>query len=89
MVSRQERYINKSTKLSETIKKVNLPKVKCPGKMQISSNVNLRAIKKKLGQAQSQMDIARSRGIPLKEILTFEHCGESLLFNGEITISCQ
>ena len=31
------------------------------------------------------MDIARSRGIPLKEILTFEHCcGESLLFNSEI-----
>ena len=53
--------------------------------MQTSSNVNLRVIKKTFGQAQRQMDIAQSGGIPLKEILTFEHCGESLLFIGEIT----
>ena len=57
-IFRQERYINKSTKLSETIKKVNLPKVKCSGKMKTLSNVNPRVIKKKLSQARRQMDIA-------------------------------
>lgn len=46
---------------------------------------NLRYLKKKMGESQRNIDIARSREIPLREILTYEHTGDSILFDRDIT----
>ena len=54
-VFREERYVNKSKKLSDTITKVNLPKFDGKDKKQKKES---KPVLKKVGDAQKQIDIA-------------------------------
>ena len=81
----KERFVEKSSKLSATIKKVNLPKFKALPQQPKTGKVNIKAMKKELGLVQRQIDIARSRGITMKEILAFDLVEDSLLFDDERT----
>ena len=78
---RTERFVEKSVKLSATIKNVNLPKFKALPQQPKTGKVNIKSIKKELGLAQRQIDIARSKGITMKEILTFDLLEDSFLFD--------
>ena len=81
-VFREESYVNKSKKLSDTITKVNLPKF--DGKDQKQKKES-KPVLKKVGDAQKQIDIARARGISMKEILSFDHLTSNLLFEEDLT----
>ena len=68
---RKERYITKEKKLSDTIKRISLPPFLPKGKNKKQKPVSSKeGIKKDL---QKHIDIARSRGIPMREILQFDH----------------
>lgn len=81
-----EWYITKSTKLSDAIKKISLPKFKEIRKNQPSSNINIRTVKKKLCQVQHQIDVARLKGVSMRAILSYEHTDESMPFHGDMTM---
>ena len=78
----EERYVNKSKKLSDTITKVNLPKF--DGKDQKQKKES-KLVLKKVGDAQKQIYIARARGISMKEILSFDHLTSNLFFEEDLT----
>ena len=78
---RNERYLTKSKKLSDTITKVDLPKSDDKGKKQRSTKPAV----KKLGDAQKHIDVARARGTSLKEMLCFGHLTNYTLFDEDLT----
>ena len=78
---RDERYVMKSKKLCDTITKVNLPKFDDRDKKQKSS----KPIIKKLGDAQKHIDVARARGISMKEILCLDHLTRNKFFEEDLT----
>ena len=43
-----------------------------------------RFVRKKTGAAQKQIDIARERGISMKEILCYDHSDECMLFDEDL-----
>ena len=84
---RQEQFIEKSKLLSETIKKINLPKfteASCTQK-QVSNESVVKSTKKDIGQSQRKIDIAKAKGYDAKEILTYVHLTENMLFDGQST----
>ena len=81
-VFRNERLVTKTKKLSETIKKVNLPSFDRSDQTQKKST---KPTLKKIGDAQKQIDVARARGITLKEILCYDHLNTNILFEEDLT----
>ena len=78
---RQEQLIEKSKLLSETIKKINLPKfteASCTQK-QVSNESVVKSTKKDIGQSQRKIDIAKAKGYDAKEILTYVHLTENAI----------
>ena len=82
---RQERYIERGSKVSDTIKKVNCPNfLSSATKVKIKQQ-NPKARFKEMSESQKLMDTARSRGIQLKEILKYDLTTENCLFDGDYT----
>ena len=80
---RQERYIGRVSKISDTSKKVNYPNfLSSATKVKIKQQ-NPKARFKEMSESQKQMDTARSRGIQLKEILKYDLTTENCLFDGD------
>ena len=78
---RTERFTSKTKLLSDTITKVNLPKMNEPKHQAKSSSQNVNDVTKYLGQAQRDIDVARSRGISMNDILRYDHTMTSPLFD--------
>ena len=81
---RNERFVVKTRKLSDTIKKVNLPlfiEIPTAEKKQQNSD----ALVKELSNVQKNIDIARGRGITLSEILQHDLLATNVLFSDDIT----
>ena len=49
---------------------------------QISNKSVVKPTKKDIGQLQRKIDIAKVKGYDTKEILTYEHLTENMLFDG-------
>ena len=83
---RKERCIEKNKKLSDTINRVNLPAFNPKYKsMPVTTNTTSKSAIKELTQAQRLIDIARSRMIPMTELLKFDMGIQNSLFDGEFT----
>ena len=86
---RKERYITKEKKLSDTIKRISLPPFLPKGKDKkqkpVSSKEVIKKAMKEVGRSQKHIDIARSRGIPMRKISQFDHTDDNFLFDGEGT----
>ena len=82
---RRQRFITKEVKLGETIKKANLPKFKSTSTSKVSANITATVMKKKIGQGQREIDIARSRGVSMKKIIEYDHLEQSLIFEDILT----
>ena len=83
---RKERFIEKNKKLSDTIKRVNLPAFDPIYKsMPVTTNTTSKLAIKELSQAQRLIDIARSRMISMTELLKFDMGIQNSLFDGEFT----
>lgn len=82
-VYRDERYVQKSKKISDTISKKNLPSF-----AQASSNktpaVKQAFTTKDMSNAQQEMEIAVMRGMALEEILAYDLLPSSVLFEGKL-----
>ena len=76
---RRERFIDKYKNLSDTIHKVNLPIFSSVEPKTKTISQNIRSLTK-LEKAQKHYGIARSRGIPIKNILHFDLTMQSCLF---------
>ena len=70
---RRQRFTTKEVKLGGTIKKANLPKFKSTSTRKISANISATVMKKKIGQGQREINIARSRGVSMKTIIEYDH----------------
>ena len=68
-IFREERYIQKIKKLSDTIKKYNFPNLGHISKSDSEQKKSSSNTTKKIAQTQKIIDIARSRGIHMKEVL--------------------
>ena len=62
---------------------MNLPKFKDLPQQPKTRKANIIAMKKELGLVQQQIDISRSRGIKMKDILAFDSVEGSFLFEDE------
>ena len=82
---RQERYIERGSKISDAIKKVNYPNFLSSATKVKMKQQNPKARFKQMGESQKQMDTSRSRGIQLKEILNYDLTTENCLFDGDYT----
>ena len=83
---RKERFIEKNKKLSDTRKRVNLPAFDRKYKsMPVTTDTTSKLAIKELSQAQRLIDIARSRMIPMTELLKFDMGIQNSLFDGEFT----
>ena len=75
--------------MSDTIKRISLPPFLPKGKDKkqkpVSSKEGITKAMKEVGRSQKHNDIARSRGIPMREILQFDHADDNFLFDGECT----
>ena len=80
---RQEPYIERGSKISDTIKKVNYPNFLSSATKAKMKQQNPKARFKEMSESQKQMDTARSRGIQLKEILKHDLTTENCLFDGD------
>ena len=78
---REDRFVSKSKKLSDTITKVNLPTFDHQNK----TREKLKPIVKNIGVAQKQIDIARARGITMTELLCYDLLADNSLFEGDLT----
>ena len=67
----------KSIQLSETIKKSNLPKLETFTREGKIISCAIKTANKELGQTQRNIDIARSRGFIMEDILCNDHTRES------------
>ena len=76
-----ERFVSKTKQLSDTITKVNLPKFDAKPHNVKSSTSTAKSATKQLGQALRQIDVARSRGVPMKDILSYDHSKGTALFD--------
>ena len=63
---------------------MNLPKFKALPQQPKTRRANIKAMKKELGLVQQQIDIVRSTGITMKDILAFDLVEDSFLFGDEI-----
>ena len=77
-----ERYAKKSKKPCDTITKINLPKFDNKDNKQKS----LKPTAKKLGDAQKNIDVAKTRGISTKEIQCFDNLKNNKLFDEDVTV---
>ena len=82
---RRQRFITKEVKLGGTIKKANLPKFKSTSTSKVCANISATVMKKKIGQGQREIDIARSRGLSMKTILEYDHLEQCLIFEDILT----
>ena len=75
LIFREERYLQKSKKLKETIKRFKVPPFipKNTTEKKDTSRVSAKKATKKIGEAQKKIDIARSRGYSTREILQYDH----------------
>ena len=81
---RNERFVVKSRKLSDTIKKVNLTSfIEIPTAEKKQQNSD--ALVKELSNVQKNIDIARGQGITLSEILQHDLLATNVLFSDDIT----
>ena len=81
LVFRNERLVNKSKQLSDTISKVNLPKFEDKKHKTMTPNQLVKSTSKKIGEAEKQIEIARARCISFDEILLYGTLEESTLFD--------
>ena len=82
---RNERFVTRTKKLSDTLTKVILPKF---GEKKQKPKTNQQLVKstaKRIGEAQKQIEIARERGISTGEILSYDHLNENILFVEDLT----
>ena len=84
---RRDRYIEKSVSLGPTITKSNLPSLKEKLKKKTTTISNTNNIRKEMEQAQRSIDIARSRKILLRDILTYDHTVYNL--KSSMVINCE
>ena len=78
---RNERFVEKSRKLSDTIKKVNLPKfVPKPKEKTERKQIKSDTLVKELSYVQKNVDIARVRGITLSHIMEHDLMSTNTLF---------
>ena len=83
---RNERFVEKSRKLSDTIKKVNLPEfVPKPKEKTERKHIKSDALVKELSYVQKNIDIARVRGITLSYIMEHDLMSTNVLFCEETT----
>ena len=50
---------------------------------QVSNKSVVKSTKKDIGQSQRKFDIPKSKGYDTKEILSYEHLTENMLFHGQ------
>ena len=77
---RRDRYIEKSVSLGATITKSNLSSLQEKLKQKTTTISTTNNIRKEMGQAQRSIDIARSRKVLLRNILTYDQ-----IFDGDMT----
>ena len=87
---RKARYVTKETNLIDTIKRnlgfyLQLKKFKSNKSVKASSTETVKLMTKKRGTSQNNIDIARSRSIPLNEILTYHHLQNPLFDSDQVS----
>ena len=81
---RKERFIDKTKMLSETIQKSNLPHFATQSQEEAQKKSQCdKEVAKEVAHIQKLMDIAKSRHIPISEILEYDLLGASPLFEGD------
>ena len=87
LIFREERYLQKSKKLGETIKRFKVPPFipKNTTEKKDTSRVSAKKATKKIGEAQKKIDIARSRGYSTREILQYDHVEYPCFNEGNLT----
>ena len=76
-IFREERYIQKIKKLSDTIKKYNFPNLGHISKSDSKQKKSSSNTTKEIAQAQKIIDVARSRGIHMSEALEYDLISKS------------
>ena len=84
-IFREERYIQKIKKLSDTIKKYNFPNLGHISKSDSEQKKSSSNTTKKIAQTQKIIDIARSRGIHMTEVLEYDLIPKSYLVDNDCT----
>ena len=84
-IFREERYIQKIKKLSDTIKKYNFPNLGHIFKSDSQQKKSSSNTTKEIAQAQKIIDIARSHGIHMSEVLEYDLTSKSYLFDNYYT----
>ena len=82
---REERYIQKIKKLSDTIKKYNFPNLGHIFKSDCQQKKSSSNTTKEIAQAQQIIDIARSRGMHMSEKLEYDLISKSSVFDNDYT----
>ena len=78
--------MDKNKKLNDTIKKISLPKFSYKKPLTDKEKMDsLPSVKKRLVETQRMIDIARSRGVPMKGILSYDRTENNMLFDGSLT----
>ena len=87
LIFREERYLQKSKKLKETIKRFKVPPFipKNTTEKKDTSRVSAKKATKKIGESQKKIDIARSRGYSTREILQYDHVEYLCFDEGNLT----
>ena len=82
---RNERFVTRTKKLSDTLTKVILPKFEEKKQKPKTNQQLVKSTAKRIGEAQKQLEIARERGISIGEILSYDHLNENILFVEDLT----
>ena len=83
-IFRTQRFLDQSKKLFDMIHKIAFPKSVDASKKSSTSNVPSSELNvKEVAEAQKLIDIARSRGITMSEILQFDLLTNNSLFEGQ------
>ena len=73
--------------LGDTIPRIQLPSFSSKEKKERVSNMSAKKVKKAteklITKSTKEFDIAKSRGVELKELLQYDHLGGNTLFEGD------
>ena len=81
MKHRQDRFISKTVKISDTIHRTNLQTLKHMHKTSSQKTKTKRAIQKESGSMQKVLDVAQSRGHTMESLLAYDVSDQSALFD--------
>ena len=87
LIFQEERYLQRSKKFGETIKRFEMPPFipKNTTKKKGTNRVSAKNATKKIGKAKKKIDIARSRGYSTSEILQYDHVEYPCFDEGNLT----